>query len=135
MENMSPGPQETPSREFTQGFRWEGESLEELVEIVEAAFDYRGDVRLIFRTGAEVTGYISNRDRSVERPFIDLFPADGSSKQRILYAEIRGVAFSGKDTASGRSWETWAAKWQAKKDAEARGERVGDVGLYPEPLG
>ena len=44
------------------------------------------------------------------------------------------VEFSGKDTASGKSWEGWVRRWNAKKQAEEQGKEVGEIGLYPEEL-
>jgi hypothetical protein len=117
-----------------QGFRWEGDDPDLLRRVIEAAFDYRGDVTVALRSGGELRGYLANRDDRCAEPFLDLFPADGSPRRRVLYRDVRGVEFSGKDTASGKSWETWLNKWRAKKEAEARGERVGDISLYPESL-
>src|ERR671931_611635 len=36
-----------------------------LEEIVDLAFDYRGDVTVVRRDGAELTGYLYNRNRDV----------------------------------------------------------------------
>jgi hypothetical protein len=117
-----------------RGFRWEGDDPDQLREVVEAAFDYRGDVTLLLRGGGELEGYLSNRETGAPEPFVEVFPAKGGGKRRVLFRELRGLAFSGKDTASGKSWETWVKKWKAKKEAEARGEKVADIGLFPEEL-
>ena len=123
-----------PQGEFRQGFRWEGDDPAELEEVVEAAFDYRGNVTLLLRGGGEVTGYLFNRDREVADPFLALLPADGSPRARVLYRDIRGIAFSGRDTAEGKSWQAWLKRHEAKKDAAARGENAGPADLFPEPL-
>ena len=119
---------------FEQGYRWEGDDPERLAEVVEAALDYRGNVTLKLGTGEEVEGFLFNRDRQAREPSLDLFPADGSPRRRIPYAAIAAVAFTGRDAASGKSWESWVRKYEAKKQAEARGEKVENIGLFPEPL-
>src|SRR6266508_4405388 len=117
---------------FEQGSRYEGGDPEVLAGALEAAFDYRGDVTLYLSSGEEVQGYLSNRDRKAPEPYVELIPADGSEKRRFPYPAIRGVAFTGRDTAAGKSWETWLRKYKAKKEAESRGEETGTVGLFRE---
>jgi hypothetical protein len=124
----------TDESRYAQGYIVRGASPEDLEEAIEAAFDYRGDVTLFLEDGSELRGYISNRNRRADEPFLDLHPADGSSARRIPYGRLDGIAFTGRDTAQGKSWETWMKKYHAKKEAEARGEKVERVGLYPESL-
>ncbi|MCZ6795412.1 MAG: hypothetical protein O7J95_17545 [Planctomycetota bacterium] len=123
---------EDAAPEIGQGFSWAGDSREELVQVIDAAFDYRGDVTLSLRSGESITGYVGNRDRRADRPFVVVFPAAGGAPREIGYDDVQGVSFTGKDTASGRSWETWLKKSKTKKETEARGEAVGDISLYPE---
>ena len=125
------GPEESP---YTQGYAVRGASPEDLEQAIEAAFDYRGDVTLYLEDGSELRGYIANRNVRAPEPFLDLHPSDGSSVRRIPYGRLEGMAFTGRDTAVGKSWETWVKKYRAKKDAEARGEKVERVGLYPDSL-
>ena len=93
-------------------------SYADLVEAVEQAFDYRGDVSLELRTGRTVEGYVANRDATAAHPFLHLYPNDGSGLQVIPYADVTSISFTGKDTASGKSWETWVAKKEAQRRAE-----------------
>lgn len=118
---------------FGQGYRWEGDDVEALSAALDAAFGYRGNVTLLTRDGEEIVGYLFNREAEVEQPYVEVFPASGG-RARIPYSRIRGIAFSGKDTAAGKSWETWLEKYNAKKAAEARGETVGSIDLVPEEL-
>ncbi len=118
---------------YDQGYRWEGDDAEALAAALDAAFEYRGNVTLLTRGAGEIAGYLFNREAETEEPFVDMFPAAGE-RQRIPYAEIRGIAFTGKDTAAGKSWETWLEKYNAKKAAEARGEKVEPIDLVPEEL-
>jgi hypothetical protein len=48
---------------------------------------------------------------------------------KISYAEIAALAFTGRDTAAGKSWEAWVGKYWEKK---ASGEGV--LTLEPESL-
>ena len=126
------GGEEAETR-YDQGYRWEGDDAEALATALDAAFEFRGNVTLFTRNAGEVVGYLFNREAEVEEPFVDMFPSAGG-RQRIPYSEIRGIAFTGKDTAAGKSWETWLEKYNAKKAAEARGEKVGSIDLVPEKL-
>lgn len=101
---------------------------------LEAAFDYRGDVTLTLDGGEKLTGYLSNREFSGGEPFVDLLQASAARPQRIPLGRVQGVELSGKDTASGKSWETWLKKYRSKLEAEARGEKVEAIGLFPEAL-
>lgn len=123
-----------PLERYTEGFHAVNPSPRELPEILEAAFDYRGDVTIELASGEAVCGYLFNRDARAEEPFVDLYLADSDGRRRILYRDIRGVRFSGKDTASGKSWETWVKQFTEKRAARERGEEVGQIGLQPEPL-
>ena len=89
---------------------------------------------LFLRGGEELRGYIFNFDATPPEPFVNFFSANEDAKRRLLCAEIHGVSFSGKDTASGRSWETWVKQYNENKAARARGEDVGPIGIDPEPL-
>jgi hypothetical protein len=75
-------------------------------EVIDLAFDYRGDVTLLTVHGAMVNGYLYNRNRDVPEPFVQVFDPTGGSLT-LRYAEIRAIAFTGKDTAAGKSWEAW----------------------------
>lgn len=90
----------------------------ELAEAVEQAFDYRGDVSLELRSGRIVEGYVSNRDSKGSEPFLQIFPRDGADLQTIAYADVTTINFTGKDTASGKSWEAWVTKKEAQRRAE-----------------
>ena len=118
---------------YTQGFHWKGDDDEALEAALDAAFGYRGNVTLFTRNGEEITCYLFNRDAASAEPFVEIFPVEGGQR-RVLYAQIRGIAFSGKDTAAGKSWETWLKKYNANKAADARGEKMGSIDLVPEEL-
>jgi hypothetical protein len=92
----------------------------ELAEVIEAAFDYRGDVTLQMRDGTTVEGYISNRNAAGVPPFLEIFPKGAATSRILPYGEISAVAFTGTDTASGKSWEAWVNKKAAQRQAEAQ---------------
>ena len=102
---------------------------EELAEAVELAFDYRGDVTLQLASAEQITGYIFNRSVNGPAPSLELFPASGGQRT-IHYADIVSIAFTGEDTATGKSWEMWVSKKESDRlverdrvtaDAQARG--------------
>jgi len=89
---------------------------DELSEVINRAFDYRGDVTITLDDGSAIEGYLSNRDARART--IEFFPRDGDMK-RIAYASVRSITFSGQDTADGKSWENWMAKKADQRKAEA----------------
>ncbi|MEX5218966.1 MAG: hypothetical protein NW701_14150 [Nitrospira sp.] len=91
----------------------------ELSEAVELAFDYRGDVTLELSSGETLLGYLFNRSVTEHGPVIEVIPATGEPARTIPYADVRSIAFSGEDTANGKSWETWVAKKETERHAEA----------------
>src|SRR2546428_11374735 len=75
-------------------------------EVVDRAFDYRGDVTVVTASGRELVGYVYNRDAHVAQPFLQMFDADGGSHQ-LSYSDIRAIRFTGKDTAAGAAYQAW----------------------------
>jgi hypothetical protein len=104
---------------------------EELRIALEKAFDYRGDVTLTLKDHSNIEGYIFDRvsGHSLTTSFVRLIPKDSTQKLKIAYANIAALAFSGRDTAAGKSWEAWVHKYWEKKTS---GE--GDLTLQPESL-
>jgi hypothetical protein len=100
-------------RVFTPG------STTEVEEAVDLAFDYRGDVTLTLRSGEAVAGYLFNRQGAGTDPYLELFPADRQDPRCIAYRDIVAIAFTGEDTASGKSWETWVSKKESERHTEA----------------
>jgi hypothetical protein len=103
----------------------------DVLDALEKAFDYRGDVTITCKDGAVVEGYIFDRKTgpSLAQSWVKLFPKDSPEKRTIAYSEITGLVFTGKDRAAGASWEAWVKKWNEKK---AAGEK--NFGLHPEAL-
>jgi hypothetical protein len=114
-----------------QGRVWEAASDEELRDGLEKAFDYRGDVTITRKDGTSIEGYIFDRRTgpTLNESFVRLFPKGEPVKLSIPYSDIAGLAFTGRDTAAGKSWEAWLKKYWEKK---AAGEQ--NIELKPEKL-
>ncbi|MBY0506695.1 MAG: hypothetical protein K2X03_22440 [Bryobacteraceae bacterium] len=113
--------------ENLQGRVWEAASEAELREGLEKAFDYRGDVTITRRDGTVIDGYIFDRlaAGTLAESYIRLFPRGSSQKVAIAYADVKTLAFTGRDTAAGKSWEAWMKQYHAKKAAgEQNIERI-----------
>ena len=88
------------------------------VEAIDKAFDYRGDVSITLRN-EQVEGYIFNREPKATPSRVEVF-IKGSDQPRIIpYADITAIAFTGKDTADGKSWDAWVSKKEHERQAEA----------------
>ena len=90
-----------------------------LAEVVDRAFDYRGDVTVVLNDGRELVGYLFNRNRDAAEPFVQMFERDKSGASSISYARIRAIRFSGKDTAAGNSYAVWLRSREAAKAASS----------------
>jgi hypothetical protein len=104
---------------------------EDIRQALEKAFDYRGDVTITRKDGSKVEGYIFDRrtGKGLSDSAVRLFPKDADQKLSILYSEIAALAFSGRDTAAGKSFEAWVRKYWEKK---AAGEK--NIGIQAEAL-
>jgi len=118
-------------RENLEGWVPQLASEEEIRLALEKAFDYRGDVSITLKSGEKVEGYIFDRrtGKSLAESAVRLYPKSGNEKRSISYSDIAALAFTGKDTAAGKSWESWMKRYQEKK---AAGEK--NIGLQPESL-
>ena len=106
-------------------------SDEEIREALEKAFDYRGDVTITRKDGTVIEGYLFDRrnGQTLADSSVRVIPRTSNEKLSIAYSDIAGLAFSGRDTAAGKSWEAWMKKYAQKK---AAGET--NIALEPEPL-
>jgi len=119
------------AHEGLQGWVPELASEDDLRDALEKAFDYRGDVSVIRKDGSKIEGYIFDRamGKTLADSFVRLLPKDSNQRVKIAYSEIAGLAFTGRDTAAGKSWEAWVKKYWEKK--EKGGE---SLSLQPESL-
>src|SRR5450755_4472198 len=98
---------------------------------LEEAFDYRGDVTISLKDGTRVEGYIFDRRKgsTLANSVVRLIPQSSTQKISVPCSEIAALAFSGRDTAAGKSWEAWVRKYWERK---ATGEK--GIALEPEAL-
>ena len=117
--------------EKLEGWIPELASEQEIRSALEKAFDYRGDITITRKDGTKIEGYLFDRRSgpTLADSLVRLYPKDSSQKISIAYSDIAAVAFTGRDTAAGKSWEAWVGKYWQKK---ASGE--GDLSLEPESL-
>jgi hypothetical protein len=105
---------------------------EEIRAAFDKAFDYRGDLTITLKDGQKIEGYIF--DRRAESPrlsecVVRVMPKNHPDRVSIPYNNIAALAFTGKDTAAGKSFEAWVKKYKEKK---AAGEK--NIGIESEPL-
>ena len=84
-----------------------------LEQVIDLAFDYRGDVTVERMDGAAVVGYLFNRNGSAASPFVQLFDRETGEAVTLGYDEIANIRFTGRDPAAGQSYEAWKARRNA----------------------
>jgi hypothetical protein len=108
----------------------------EVCEALEKAFDYRGDITITRKDSTEIAGYLFDRRTgpTLASSFIRIIPSNSENKQQptkltIAYSDVAAIAFTGRDTAAGKSFDAWVKKYWEKK---AAGEK--DIQIEPEKL-
>ena len=104
---------------------------EETRQALEKAFDYRGDVTITRKDGSKVEGYIFDRrtGKTLSDSVVRLYPKDSSDKLSVTYSDIAALAFTGRDTAAGKSFDAWVKKYWEKRAAGEKG-----IGIEAEKL-
>jgi hypothetical protein len=135
---ISAPPNQTDELEVVPGF--ERENLQgwipqlateaDIRAVIEKAFDYRGDVTITRKDSAEITGYLFDRRSgpTLENSSVRVMLPTGERKA-LAYSDIAAIAFSGRDTAAGKSYEAWVKKYWEKR---AKGEK--NISIEPEAL-
>jgi hypothetical protein len=135
----APVPHATDELEVVPGF--ERENLQgwipqlatdaDIRAVIEKAFDYRGDVTVTRKDGVEVAGYLFDRriGSTLANSVVRLIVPNQSKRPAIPYSEIGAIAFTGRDTAAGKSYEAWVKKYWEKR---AAGEK--NISIEPEAL-
>jgi hypothetical protein len=103
----------------------------EIREALEKAFDYRGDITITRKDGSKVEGYLFDRrsGSSLADSFVRIIPSNAQTKVNVSYADVAELAFTGRDTAAGKTFEAWVKKYWEKK---AAGEK--NIQIEPEKL-
>jgi hypothetical protein len=97
---------------------------------LQEAADYRGDVVITTHDGRRHEGYLFN----VSTELVEYFPSKEPGVAAIKRAQVASVQKTGRDFADGKGWEAWVKKHTEAKAARERGEKVGAIGIYSEPL-
>jgi hypothetical protein len=118
-------------RENLQGWIPQLANEADIRAVIEKAFDYRGDVTITRKNGNELTGYLFDRriGPTLENSVVRLILANSAERPTIPYSEIAALAFTGRDTAAGKSYEAWVKKYWEKR---AKGEK--NISIEPEAL-
>ena len=124
---LAPGTQ----HEQLEGWVPELAGEDTLRDALEKAFDYRGDVTITTKAGKRIEAYIFNRQTgsTLADSFVQYFEPNVNSKQKLSYAEIARLEFSGKDRAAGKHWEDWVKAYNERK---AAGEQ--NIALHPDKI-
>jgi len=118
-------------RENLQGWIPELASEGDIRAVIEKAFDYRGDVTVTRKDGSQLTGYLFDRriGKTLNDSVIRLMLAANNERPAISYSEIASIAFTGRDTAAGKTYEAWVKKYWERR---AAGEK--NISIEPEAL-
>ena len=118
---MSDTPSKPQDRSTLEGAIPALATTEDRIAAMDLAFDYRGDVTIETTAGKVIEGYVFDRRSDVAEPHVRLIPKDSDARVKIPYSQISRLVFSGRDTAAGKSWETWLKKWTENR---AKGEKA-----------
>ena len=91
--------------------------LERLSAALLAAVDYRGDVTLKLTDDSSLEGYLFDLNGDLETGSFGLMTKGQDTPLRIEASRIQAIDFSGRDTAEGKSFDTWIKKYVEKKVA------------------
>jgi hypothetical protein len=118
-------------RENLQGWIPQLATEADIRAVIEKAFDYRGDVTITQKNNSEITGYLFDRriGSTLDNSIVRLILSTSAERPSIPYSEIAAIAFSGRDTAAGKSYEAWVKKYWEKR---AKGEK--NISIEPEAL-
>jgi hypothetical protein len=101
-----------------------------LGEVIDFAFDYRGNTTIVKTDGTHVVGYVFNRDSRAAEPFLQYFDERGEGPFTLPYSAVATITFTGKDTAVGGSFKAWLERREREK-AEAAGAKRGEPAPDP----
>jgi len=118
-------------RENLQGWIPELATEAAIRAVIEKAVDYRGDVTITRKDGSQITGYLFDRrvGKTLDDSIVRLMLPASNQRPAIPYSDITGLAFTGRDTAAGKSYEAWVKKYWEKRE---KGEK--NISIEPERL-
>ncbi|MSR69833.1 MAG: hypothetical protein EXS17_05755 [Phycisphaerales bacterium] len=100
-----------------QGHSVTADDAQALKSALNEAFGYRGDVTISTKDGRRIDGYVFDirEGESLESSWVRVLTATSEDRLVVKYSDIESLAFSGRDTAAGKSWETWLRRYAAKR--------------------
>lgn len=101
-----------------QGRRFDAEEQEAFERAMELAVDYRGDVTITTGdTGEQLEVFVFDikRTDSPDTTLLRYIAKGEDRRSSIPFSQISAIEFTGKDTAAGKSFETWMKKYVEKK--------------------
>ncbi len=118
-------------RQAVEGWVPELASEQELQSALEHAFSYRGDVTITRKDGSTVEGYVFDRriGRSLADSSVRLLSKSDGRKLSVSFADVARLAFSGRDMAAGKTWESWVKQYWERR---AAGEK--NISLQPQEI-
>jgi hypothetical protein len=104
-------------RSAVQGDIFSAADPDVLRHALEEAFSYRGDVTLTLADASVVDGYIFDRKAgaTLAESTVRVLLRDSDERRTVRWSEIRSVSFTGKDTAAGKTWESWVKRYAEKR--------------------
>ena len=80
------------------------------------AVDFRGDVTVLCTDGRRIEGFAFDaRLDGSDDDCVRLLAQGSDTRIAILLREIESIECTGKDAASGRTWENWIKRYAEKK--------------------
>lgn len=106
--------------ELGQGFRADRADMSRFATAIAASVDYRGDVTLILEDECAIETYVFDLAGDMNTGSIGCMSKEDVAPIRLDTSKIQGIEFSGRDTAEGKSFDTWIEKYVKKKLAGER---------------
>ncbi|MSQ90637.1 MAG: hypothetical protein EXS01_04480 [Phycisphaerales bacterium] len=97
---------------------------------LDEAFGYRGDVTICTYDGRRIEGFVFDRrcGPTLGESVVRILTAASETRIVVKYSEIEALEFTGRDTAAGKSWESWIRKYAQKRAAGETAEIACDAG-------
>jgi hypothetical protein len=99
----------------TQGLISDRSNEIEFEAALAAAVDYRGDVTISLEDSSEEMGYLFDLTGDIITGNVGFMTKEDTVPRRLSTGTIKSIAFSGRDTAEGKSFDTWIKKYVEKK--------------------
>ena len=111
---------QTTAEHNLQGTTVDARDPARLRQAIDLALNYRGDVTIVRRGEAQpIEGYVFDckTDRATGAVSVRIIPAGRDERIAVPLTDIERISFTGRDPASGKSFETWVKKYVEKKTA------------------